>query len=72
MQRTLVDLLAPASLSPLDPDNALLRLERAFADGVAELEQAGHPQAGALSVWDFIHRLSYLERQRAAQPAAAG
>ena len=71
MQRTLIGLLAPASLSPLDPDNALMGLERAFADGVAELEQAGHPQAGALSVWDFMHRLTYLERQRAAQAPAS-
>jgi hypothetical protein len=60
LSRLLMQQLAPASLHPLDSQNALLRLERAFADGVAELERAGYRTEG-ISVFDFFHRLSHLE-----------
>jgi hypothetical protein len=60
--RLLVSLLAPRSLHPQDAGNALLALERAYADGVAELEQAGHDTRG-MNVFDFLHRLSFLERK---------
>ena len=63
--RALVRLLAPASLSPLDAENALLQLERAYADGLAELEQAGHRVEGA-SVYSFLHKLGYVAQAREA------
>lgn len=66
--RALVRLLAPVSLSPVDAGNALLQLERAYADGLAELEQAGHRGAG-LSVFGFLHRLAYVARVREAERA---
>jgi hypothetical protein len=59
-----VALLAPQSLHPQDTGNALLALERAFEDGVAELERAGHPTAG-MSVFVFLHRLQALEKKEA-------
>lgn len=62
LSQQLVALLAPQSLHPADNQNALLALERAYEDGVAELERAGHPAAG-MSVYVFLHRLQGLEKR---------
>jgi hypothetical protein len=64
ISRQLVALLAPQSLHPQDTGNQLLALERAFEDGVAELERAGHPTVG-MSVFVFLHRLQALEKKEA-------
>ena len=66
--RQLVGLLVPQSLSPADPSNALLQIERAYQDGVAELERAGHG-GREWSVYEYLHRLKKLE-QREKQPAS--
>jgi hypothetical protein len=63
MGQFLVSMLAPQSLSPQDKDNALLKLERAFQNGIAELEQAGH-RADDLTVYAFVHRLDFLEKKQ--------
>jgi hypothetical protein len=60
-----VALLAPQSLHPQDPSNALLALERAYQDGVAELERAGH-RAEGLTVYEYLHRLGHLEKKQVA------
>lgn len=61
--KQLVGLLVPQALNPADPSNALLQLERAYQDGVAELERAGHPAEG-MSVYVYLHRLQLLEKKR--------
>ena len=61
--------VAPPSLSPLDAQNALLELKRAYADGLAELEQAGHAVA-RVSIYAFLHKLAYVARAREQQAAA--
>lgn len=63
ISQQLLALLAPQSLHPLDSNNALLALERAYEDGIAELERAGHPAAG-MSVYTFLHRLQALDKKR--------
>jgi hypothetical protein len=62
LSRLLMQQLAPSSLHPQDSQNALLRLERAFADGVAELERAGCRTEG-ISTFDYFHRLQHLEKK---------
>ena len=69
LDKALAQLLAGPALHPADPANALLSLERAFADGLAELEQAGHTTQG-LSLYEYLHKLDYLSRKLAARAAA--
>jgi hypothetical protein len=69
LAKALARLLAGPALHPADPANALLTLERAFADGLAELEQAGHATAG-LSLFEYLHKLDYLSRKQAARAEA--
>lgn len=61
----LLGLLAPSSLHPQDAGNALFTLEKAYQDGVAELEMAGCRTEG-LTVYEFIHRLEHLGKVRQA------
>lgn len=63
ISQLLLGLLAPQSLHPQDSGNALLALERAYEDGVAELERAGHPTHG-MSVYVFLHRLQALDKKQ--------
>lgn len=64
ISRALLDLLAPKdSLHPQDSQNALLKLERSFAEGFAELEHAGHRTEG-ISVYNYTYRLAHLEKKR--------
>lgn len=61
--KQLVGLLVPQSLNPADPGNALLQIERAYQDGVAELERAGHG-GREWTVYEYLHRLQLLEKKR--------
>jgi len=64
LSRLLLQHLAPTALHPQDSQNALLKLERAYADGLAELERAGYRTEG-ISVFDYFHRLGHLEKRAA-------
>lgn len=64
LSQQLVALLAPQSLHPQDSSNAMLALERAYEDGVAELERAGHPTVG-MTLYTYLHRLQALEKKQA-------
>lgn len=63
ISQQLLALLAPRSLHPQDAGNALLALERAYQDGIAELERAGHPTE-SMSVYVFLHRLQALDKKQ--------
>jgi hypothetical protein len=62
LSRSLVRQLAPQELRPQSSRNALLELERAFAEGFAELERAGYRTEG-ISTFDYMSRLAHLERR---------
>lgn len=64
LERQMLALLTPQALNPTDPNNAVLALERTFAEGVAELEAAGHWRED-MTVFDYVGRLLRLEKKPA-------
>ncbi len=65
LSQLLVQQLAPAALSPQDPGNLVLLLEKRFYEGVAELERGGYTAEG-ISTFQYWYKLDYLEKHPAA------
>lgn len=62
LSQQMVQMLAPQSLHPEDPNNIVLTMQAAFANGLAELERAGY-SAQDLSLYNFWYKLQYLEKK---------